>query len=143
MITADPSTAAARSASGTPGSAVTTTVSAPTATAPSSSVASIPNTRMYRDQNPARRRRGTAATWFSVWDAENTTPVPENSRPIRPTMNGTVDVGKAASEFSTVERSAAGMVAVMSRCRSSGLSARTRDRTATPSSSNGKMLRNP
>ena len=58
-------------------------------------------------------------------------------------MNGTVDVGKAVTEFSTVDCSAGGTISVMSRCRSSGLSASTRDRTATPSSSNGKMLRKP
>src|SRR5580693_6454936 len=97
---ADPSTAKARSASGTPGSAVTTTVSAPTASAPSSSAASIANTRTYRDANPARRRLGTAATWFSVRYAEKTTPVPANSKPIKPAMNGTVDVGKVVTECS-------------------------------------------
>ena len=122
---------------------MTTTVSAPTANAPSSSVASIRNTRKYRDANPARRRLGTPATWFSVWYAENTTPVPENSKPIKPAINGTVDVGKEVTEFSTVDRSAVGTISVMSRCRSSGLSASTRDRIATPSSSSGKMLRKP
>ena len=42
---ADPSTAAARCIPGWPGSAVATTVSAPTASPPTSSVTSITNTR--------------------------------------------------------------------------------------------------
>ena len=67
MTRTDPSTATVRSTPASPGSAVTATVSAPTASAPSSSVASITNTRMYRGKNPARTRRGTAATLFSVW----------------------------------------------------------------------------
>jgi hypothetical protein len=46
MIRADPSAARVRSAPGELGSAVATTVSAPTASAPSISVASITNTRM-------------------------------------------------------------------------------------------------
>ena len=58
-------------------------------------------------------------------------------------MNGSVDVGKVMTEFSTVDCSAFGTISVMSRCRSSGWSASTRDRTATASSSSGKMLRKP
>ncbi len=58
-------------------------------------------------------------------------------------MKGTVDVGNVASECSTVDRSACGTIAAISRSRRSGLSASTRDSTATPSSSSGKMLRNP
>ena len=58
-------------------------------------------------------------------------------------MNGMVDVGKVAAECSTVDCSASGTVALMSCCRRSGLAASTRDRIATPSSSSGKMLRNP
>ena len=69
--------------------------------------------------------------------------MPENSRPIRPATNGTVDVGKVATDCSTVDCSASGTVAVMSCCRRSGFAASTRDRIATPSSSSGKTLRNP
>ena len=58
-------------------------------------------------------------------------------------MNGTVDVGRLAADFSTVDCSASGTVALMSCCRRSGFAASTRDRIATPSSSSGKMLRKP
>ncbi len=143
MISADPSAATARPAPGSPGSAVTATVSAPTVSAPSISVVSITNTRMQREKNPARIRRGTAATLFNVWWAENTTPVPENSKPIRPAMNGMVDVGKVVIDCSTVDCRAGGTISLMRRCCSSGFAASTRDSIAAPSSSNGKMLRKP
>jgi len=58
-------------------------------------------------------------------------------------MNGTGDVGIAARELSTLGCSVGGTIATTSRCRSSVSAASTRDRIATPSSSSGKMLRNP
>ena len=58
-------------------------------------------------------------------------------------MNGTVDVGRRATDCSIVGCSFGGTISVMSRCRSSGSEASTRDRIATPSSSSGKMLRKP
>ena len=47
-------------------------------------------------------------------------PVPANSRPIRPAINGTGDVGKVVSACSTVDWSTGGTMALMSRCRRSG-----------------------
>jgi hypothetical protein len=92
---------------------------------------------------PERSRYGTAARWLSVQYADDTTPMPANSRPIRPTAKVIREVGMAAAALSTVGRNDGGTMATTSRCRRSGRSTSTRDRTVTPSSSVGKTLRKP
>jgi len=141
--TADPSPASHRPDTGSQSTAVTATVRAPTATTPISRITTATTERSIRTTTPARRRYGTAAMWFSVRSAEYTTPVAVNTRPITPTAKAIRDVGRVASESSTVDSRPAGTIASTSRARRSAFATSTRDRNATPSSSNGNTLRKP
>ena len=110
---AGPSTAATRCAPGWPGSAVATTVSAPTARPPTSSTASTTNTRTYREAEtgptaiPDRRDMVQRLIGRKRHRFRTTA-----NRPA--TANGIADVGKVASG-ADVDRSACGTLTVISR----------------------------